>query len=242
MSANICAPLQALTAFELSVVQAINKKFAALQRLAQLLEQLGDISAFLPNIGQLLPVASLDLSAYQALQLGCPFLNLPPATTASIAALQGKLQAAYAALLAQLRNHPWSRLNSVQAMLNEFQSKLNFPFGDDYLRCLNNVCNAIGTAGSLLSGASSFSISNDLKAFATGFVANGGQVLSAVQQTKRDQALTTYNQVLALQDPAVVTFQAPGTQPQPPAVALSATTPAFTASLTSGFPTTFPSQ
>lgn len=228
MSANICAPLQALVNFEMDVISALNKKFAALRRLAELLEQLGDLSSLLPNLGQLLPVVNLDLEAYTQLQANCPFLGLPPATNEDINALQSKLNAAYAQLAAKLLNHPWMRMDKVQQMLNDYQQKLNYPYGDSYVRCLNAACNAVGTVGGLLESVSQVNIAKELEAFGTNFVTNGGQVLTQSMLTKRDEAMQVYNQVLDLRDDTIVDFRQPGAPAPTPLRVGQPTVPSYT--------------
>jgi len=209
--------LQALALYQFEIIRALNKKFTALRRLAELLEQLGDISSFLPNLGQLVPVIDIDLIIYTDLQVNCPFLNLPPATNEDINALKSKLNEAYALLARKLMNHPFLRLNRVQAMLNDFQNKLNFPYGDDYLRCLNAVCAAIGKAGSLLEGISQAQIDKELGNFTRDFVDNAGQVLTKSMATKRDEGLQVYSQVLDLRDDTTQDFRSlsPGPTGQP---------------------------
>ena len=228
MSANICAPLQALVQFEMDVISALNKKFAALRRLAELLEQLGALSVLLPNINQLLPVADIDLEAYTQLQVNCPFLGLPPASNEDINALRSKVNAAYAKLAGKLLNHPWMRMGKVQKMLNDHHQKLNYPYGDSYVRCLNAACNAVGVVGGLLEKASNVSIEKELSAFAANFVENGGQVLTAGMQQKRDDAMQVYNQVLDMRDDTVSDFRQTGAPAPVPLRTGRATAPAFT--------------
>lgn len=243
---NPCGVLQGLVNWEMNIIRALNKKFAALRRLAELLEQLGDISSFLPNIFQLIPVIDIDLDVYTALQVNCPFLNLPPATTEDINALKSKLNAAYAELAGKLLNHPWMRMDKVQKMLNDYQQKLNYPYGEDYLRCLNSVCAAIGTVGSLLEKASTVDIGKELQAFSQNFVENGGQVLTKSMQTKRDEAMQVYNQVLDLRDDTISDFKQPGAPTPPPLRTGHIVTPSFTflpeTTFQSGFPASFPTS
>ena len=240
---NPCSLLQGLVDWEMKIIKALNKKFAALKRLAELLEQLGDISTLLPNITQLIPVIDIDLDVYTSLQVNCPFLNLPPATNEDINALKSKLNAAYAQLAGKLLNHPWMRLDKVQQMLNDYQTKLNYPYGEDYLRCLNSVCAAIGTVGSLLEKASTVNIGKDLELFSQNFVQNAGQVLTRPMEAKRDEAMQVYNQVRDLRDETVADFRQPGAPASPPLRLGTRTNPNFTfsqPSLQTGFPASFP--
>ncbi len=227
------------------IIRALNKKFAALRRLAELLEQLGDLSSLLPNINQLIPVIDINLDVYTALQVNCPFLNLPPATTEDVNALRSKVNEAYAQLAASILNHPWIRMDKVQKMLNDFQQKLNYPYGEDYIRCLNSVCAAIGTIGSLLEHASTVDIGKELQLFSQNFVDNAGQVLTRPMQAKRDEALQVYNQVLDLRDETVSDFRTPGAPAPTPLRTGTRTDPNFTfspPSLQTGFPASFPTS
>lgn len=204
---NPCGVLQALVNWELNMLQLLNKKFAALRRLAALLEQLGDISTLLPNLSGLVPVAEIDISVYTDLQVNCPFLNLPPYSNEDIATLRSRVNAAYASLASTLSLHPYMRMDRVQKMLNDFQETINFPYGEDYIRCLNSICAAIGTAGSLLEGVRQMDIQHELEAFGRDFVENAGQVLTEPMRIKRNEAMQLYNQVLDLRDESVQDFQ-----------------------------------
>lgn len=219
-AANPCGVLQGLANYQFQVLKSLNKKFAALQRLADLLEQVADISSLLPNIGQLIPVISINFDTYTEVQVACPFLNLPPFSNESLAALQAQVTTAYGLLLRQILNHPLLRMNRVQDMLNDFQNQINFPYGSNYLACLNNICSAIGVAGSVLSGISAANVASELSSFSANFVQNGGVVLRASQQTKVNEAVNTYNQVLNLRDDSIQDFRSISVggviNPQPP--------------------------
>jgi hypothetical protein len=205
--ANPCNTLEALAQFQFQILKSLNKKFAALRRLAELLEQAGDLSSLLPNLGQLVPVPNLTISLYEELASNCPFLNLPSATESSLTALQSKLNAAYGLFAGQLLNHPWMRMNKVQDELNKFQQKINFPYGDDYLRCLETVCATIGVLGTTFEKTSKTNISKELTDFGENFVNNAGQVLTKSMQTKRDEAIQVYNGVLDLKSDSVQDFR-----------------------------------
>jgi len=217
MAANPCGILQALVAWQMSVIASLNKKFAALQRLTELLEQLGDISNALPaSLDELVPVIDIDLDVYTALQVNCPFLNLPPATTEDLNALRSRVNAAYALLARDILKHPWIRMNKVQAMLNDYQQKVNYPYGEDYIRCLNSVCAAIGAVGGFLSNMSQVNIVSELANFGENFVRNSGRVLSDAAKIKAEDALDVYNGLLDLRDDTLQDFQQPGSPQRPP--------------------------
>lgn len=204
---NPCSALQALANYQYEILRALNKKFAQLKRLAELLEQAGDLSSLLPNLGDLVPVINVDLTLYTDLQANCPFLNLPPATNENLNELQAKLNAAYGLLARKLLSHPWMRMNRIQEMLNEYQNRINFPYGDDYLRCLNATCAAVERAGSLLQNIAQTDIQKELTTFGRDFVDNAGQVLTKSMQTKRNEIVQVYNQVVDLRNDAVQDYR-----------------------------------
>lgn len=138
---STCGVIDALADYQIKVLQAINGKFLALQRIADLLEQLGDISGFLPNISALIPISQIDLNLYEQLRSSCPFLNLPPASInaeATLDNLRAEVNAAYGRLLAQLSQNPLNRLGKLQAKLDAFQKQFNISAlgGIDFMRCL----------------------------------------------------------------------------------------------------------
>jgi hypothetical protein len=208
---NPCAVMQALTNWELQVIAALNKKFAALQRLASLLEQMGDLNSWLPNLSSLIeslvPVGDLDLSIYTDLQVACPFLNLPPYSNEDLDKLKGQLNAAYATLLRDIANHPWARMDKLQDWMNDAQNAINYPYGADYLRCMNAVCGAMSAAGSTLSGLANTNIQAELTKFGDNFIAQGGEVLTEPMRNKRNLAFQTSNAVYDLRDETVQDYQ-----------------------------------
>jgi hypothetical protein len=70
-----CQVLDALAQFQYDVVRRLNRKFNALRRIAELLEQVGDIGVLIPNIAELIPITSITLDTYQRLVENCPFLG-----------------------------------------------------------------------------------------------------------------------------------------------------------------------
>jgi len=78
-TSQVCGVIDALSDFQQKVIEAINGKFAALRRLSELLEQLSDLTGFIPDITKLIPLSAIDLTLYETLRAECPFLHLPPA-------------------------------------------------------------------------------------------------------------------------------------------------------------------
>jgi hypothetical protein len=229
---NPCSVLESLAQLQFQLLKALNKKFAALRRLAELLEQAGDLSSVLTGLGQLIPVLNIDLNLYEELARNCPFLNLPPASNESLNALRSKLSAAYSTFAGKLLNHPWMRMNKLQDELNKFQQKLNFPYGDDYLRCLESICATIGVVGTTFEKISQADVAKELTNFGENFVNNGAQVLTKAQQAKRDEILQAYNGVLDLKNDTIQDFKSltstGESNPQsPPLLVGHATVPSF---------------
>jgi hypothetical protein len=201
----------------LLAVATINRKYDALSRLAQLLEQLGDIQGLIPNIGMLVPVFAIDLSTYAALVAACPFLNLPAVPTdADLATLQRLVSNAYARLLAQLRLHPYIRMGALQAQLDKLHGRLSgiLNQGASFLRCLQEACAAAEASVTFVQNA----IPNaqaQISHYANNFVANSGHVLSDHAQTKLDQVNDSINQINVLMAPEPVAPLGVGPQISP---------------------------
>ena len=177
------------------IIRRVNRKFEALRRLAQLLEELGDLSTLVPNINSLIPVIDIDLSTYNQLAAACPFLNLPAPGEASLNELRSRIIGAYANLMQGVLSHPWMRMGRVQAELEKFQSKINFALGmgASYIECLQAACNAVSAVGSAFEKVSRADIQKEVSTFTSNYLANAGQVLTAPMQTKYNQAVATKN-------------------------------------------------
>ena len=178
MSANPCAITNVLANDYANAVTAVNRKFNALQRLAELLEQLGDISGLLAsfNPSALIPLYLIDLDAYTNLVTACPFLNLPPTpSNASTAILQDQVASAYARLIQSLNLSPFIRLDKLQAQMDKVQSKFNdvLNTGSQYMQCLQQACSSV-------SGVASFvnNFQSELDQYRRTYLAANGQVLT----------------------------------------------------------------
>jgi hypothetical protein len=173
------------------IIRRINRKFEALRRLAQLLEELGDLSTLIPNISSLIPIPNIDLSTYNQLAAACPFLNLPAPGEASLNALRSRVMGAYANLMQDVLSHPWMRMGRVQAELSKFQNKINFVMGmgASYLECLQAACNAVSAVGSAFEKVTHADIQKEVSTFTSNYLANAGQVLTAPMQTKYNEAV-----------------------------------------------------
>ena len=147
---NICALLQALQAYLLSIVSKYLKKLALLQRLASMIEQAGDL-IHLPDLANLIPVGLLDASNYNQIRCACPFLGLPAldAEQAALVDLQTLVQKGYQELDSFFANHPYARLTQLQDQLDQLlaeieQAALNaISPGMDVLACLDAICQGL---------------------------------------------------------------------------------------------------
>jgi hypothetical protein len=195
-----CQVIDALAQFQFDVVRRLNRKFLALRRIADLLEQVGDVSVLIPNIGELIPVVSITLETYQRLVENCPFLGLPDVNEGNLAELRQRVVLAYLALVSKLLNHPHLRMTKLQEMLAKFQSDLNAGAAviSDYLLCLQTICDTIGKAGTAFADFTQADIAKETAEFTTNFVANAGQVLTNGQKLKAEQVSTLVTNITDL--------------------------------------------
>lgn len=188
---NLCSIAGTLANDYIAAVSYVNKKFNALRRLAELLEQIGDLSIFLPDISGLIPVVEINLDAYLSLVQACPFLNLPKVPVqADIDGLRSLVQSAYLRMIANLNVHPFNRMGKLQAQLDKAQDKFNeiIGQGNDYLQCVSAIC-SLG----LVFPQSEFD------KFKRGYVASGGKVLTPAMQAKVtavQERITRLNQLI----------------------------------------------
>jgi hypothetical protein len=193
MAVDPCQVVDTLAAFQLDVLKRINKKFTALRSLAGLLEQLGDLSDLVPNIGRLIPVVNIDLALYENLVANCPWLNLPPATTGDLNQLQAMVTGAYANMINRLLRHPWNRMGQLQDQLDDFLGQIQGDVNSamtqaaDFLRCLQTVCAAGRAAVGQLNAIKNADIAAEIDKFTENFVNDAGQVMTEGMKTKYQQ-------------------------------------------------------
>lgn len=186
MALDPCAIVDVIADVQLTAISEINKKFFALQRLAALIEQLGDISIALPDLGQLFPISEIDLNVYTNLRAACPFLGLPDPGEAGLLQLQALVVAAYGRLIRQFTNHPFLRLDALQDQFAKAQAKFNDAIGDsvDFLACLQQICNTAEGAGQFFANANFADIQQEVQDFTTNVIDRGGQILTTAQDQK----------------------------------------------------------
>lgn len=204
MAVDPCQVVDALAAANLDILKRINRKFAALRGLAQLLEQLGNLDDLVPNIGALIPVIRVDLAIYENLVANCPYLNLPPFTTGDLNQLQVQLTGAYANYFNKLLRHPWNRMGQLQAQmdnwLGQVQGGVNSALTQtsDFFRCLQTVCAAGRAVAGQLNALSNANIGKEIGIFAENFANNAGNVLTDGMKLKYQQILDGQAQLRAL--------------------------------------------
>ena len=187
MAANPCQVLDCLAAFQFDILRRINRKFAALRGLAQLLAQLINIDQLdhlLASITALVPIIQIDLSMYTAMLNGCPYLNLPPISAdispPDLSALQSLVAKAYADLYNKLLRHPLNRIAKLQAQMDGFQGQINAAFAqaNDFLRCLQAICDTGALVASQMEAIAQTDIHKEFTKFTDNFVASAGQVIT----------------------------------------------------------------
>lgn len=209
---QVCGVVDALADFQQKVIEAINGKFAALYRLAELLEQLGDLTGFVPDISQLIPISSIDTAIYENLRNSCPFLNLPPSSgdpEQALGQLRAQVNTAYGRLLGQLNLNPLSRMSKLQQKIDDYQTRFNVGAlkGTDFMSCLQAACQAaIAVEGTVsnLSNTSPSKVVSEAKTFLKNTVDNQGKILNQAQQAKVDNWQSTRDGVKDLMDVPVI--------------------------------------
>ena len=224
---SACGVIDALADYQIKVLQAINAKFLALRRLADLLEQAADVSGFIPNVGVLIPISAIDLRLYEQLRDSCPFLGLPPAQgdpDVILANLRAQVDAAYGRLTAMLTQNPLNRLSKLQAKLDAYQQQFNIAAlgGIDFMRCLQAACQSVlgvTTAVSNLSNLNNNDVTAIAKQYANNFVKEGGRVLTNQQQSKASALASAQGQIDVLRDtPGLPSLPPPANPPTSVAV------------------------
>lgn len=184
----VCSVVDALADFQVKIMEAINGRFAALRRLANLLEAAGDLTGFIPDITRLVPLSKIDARLYVELQVNCPYLNLPPVDQNAdqyLQELKAQLNAAYGRLLGQINLHPFSIMGKLQEKFDAFQTRINAEAlkGSDFLRCLQSICAGEAAVKSIV-GRPAKSIIETAEAYYKNQIVGQGQVLGAAAQAK----------------------------------------------------------
>lgn len=195
---NPCVIANVLANDYAEAITMVNRKFAALRRLAQLLEQIGDISGFLPQIGALIPIYLIDLSSYATLVAACPFLNLPKSpSNEDLGKLQADVAAAYARLASRLTQHPWLRMGRLQSQMDKVQGQVNAILGQgsQYMACLQAACATAESTVNFVQEISQTDFQGSFDDYTRQIVGSNSQVLNDGMQQKYDQVQGSINQI-----------------------------------------------
>lgn len=192
-----CQVLDSLAQFQYDVVRRLNRKFNALRRIAELLEQVGDVGVLIPNIAELIPITSITLDTYQRLVENCPFLGLPDVSTANLGELRMKVQEAYGALVRKLLNHPHLRMTKLQNVLTKFQGDLNAgaAVANDFILCLQTICDTVGAVGTAFQNITQADIQSEIANYTKNFVQNAGEILTDPMKVKAAQVTDTIKHI-----------------------------------------------
>ena len=182
--ADPCAVTNAVANDYANSVTAINRKFSALQRLAELLEQLGDAESLLKGVNPttLIPLYAINFDTYTNLVTACPFLNLPKTpSNESTAALQEKVTTAYANMIKRLNLSPFIRMDKLQSQMDKVATDANKSLNDgtQFMQCLQQAC---ATSADVVGFVNNFQ--GEAAQFAKNYLASNGRVLTTLQQQK----------------------------------------------------------
>jgi hypothetical protein len=138
MTNPVCNILGTLVSTQAMIFDQVNRRVAALRRLAEILEQAGDLNILIPDINKFIPIAQIDTLMYDQLRQACPALGLPPFT--GVNDLKATVANAYARVQTYLQNCPYNRMGSIQEKLDSYLSKVTQATGPwDYLNWMNCV-------------------------------------------------------------------------------------------------------
>lgn len=207
---QVCGVLDSLLDYELRLLDSLNAKFNALRRFARMLEQLSDLTSFIPDFTHLLPISTFNgingLAAYAQMVQACPFLNLPQAPfNADLESVQGQLDRAYASLIKAASNNNWMRIDDLQRQLDKFQTQMNLSgaIGSDYLRCALAICHTAEAAEGTVIAATKFTREDAIKVatdYKTNFVDNVNGIVSDVARQKIDETKASIVAIQNLRD------------------------------------------
>lgn len=188
-----CAVLQGLNASQFTQLNSVLARMGALRRLAELLEQAGNLLP-LPDLSSFLPLSAVDLGFYNLLRTSCPSLNLPPASIPSLTTLQNQVNDAYSQIIQGLINHPWSRMGKFQALIDGAIAQANALLNaqdSDYVSCISALCQGPRVFANLPDAtvAAAHQTYNNTIRLGGSF----SQVLDAQKQAKLDQITTGVN-------------------------------------------------
>jgi len=182
--ADSCSVTNAVANDYANSVTAVNRKYNALQRLSELLEQLGDAQDLLEGVNPtaLVPLYLINFDTYTNLVTACPFLNLPSTpSNDSVAELQEKVTTAYANMIKRLNLSPFIRMSNLQSQMDKTASNANKSLnnGTQYMQCLQQACATSATVENFVNN-----FQQEADQFAKNYLTTNGQILTQQQQQK----------------------------------------------------------
>ncbi len=198
--AGPCDVMDILANDYFQIIKSVNRKFNALRRLAELIEQLGDLSGFIPDLSKLIPIKNIDLSTYANLKAACPQLDLPDLGIPDVTALQAEVNAAYGRLRDKLLKHPWMRLDALQEEMTNYQSQFNAfaNKGTSFMQCLQAGCAAYQAGSQFFSGLGKLDIEKELTTLFKNTVNGQVKVLNTQMEVKKSQVNDARDQLTVL--------------------------------------------
>lgn len=191
-SVSLCNLSNLLADYQYKLIVLLNSKFDSLRRLADLLENLGDLSSLLPPFSSLFPLSAIDLNTYEQLRQACPSLGLPPVEdeiNEEIDKLRARVGEAYDRILRDLKSLPWFRMGKLQDEMDKFRSKVGgvIDVSGEFLECLQAACNAQETVQSAWGKVSQVSVDDirsNVNNYNNNFTVLGVGILTHEQKAK----------------------------------------------------------
>jgi hypothetical protein len=155
LEADPCKLVNSILAYEDQLIAAVMSKFDSLQRLVELLFEMGEsVLNAIPRPSDFLPVISIDMSLYTQLRGACPQLGLPPVGELPLNKLQEEVDAAYLEFFSKIyMNHPWGLIQSYRSQVNDAMNDAFNKLGRPWLVCAATACGVVKAAstGNLIS-------------------------------------------------------------------------------------------
>jgi len=170
-------------------VEKLVGRFAALQRLANLMHLAG-LQVPIPDLSAMLPAGVVDIDKYNQLAALCPGL-LPPSTAGNVDDLQGAMSNAYQCLAQRLNSHPFVMMATLQSQVDQLVNEVGESFqrrigpGIQGIACAQAICGTVSQLG-VYSPASSQALVSQYK----DGVGQRSTVLTPAQQADVTRALT----------------------------------------------------
>ncbi len=214
----ICYPLELIQFYLADLIQRFMRKYNQIKRIAEQLENLGDIFPPLPDISGFVNAFEVsDLGVYDKIREACPELGLP--SIGGSGSFLDSLVKAYQALADMLKFHPFAILGELLGLLDGLITEIvntvsNFVTGNlaNLGECICNLCGIEGCEdGSSNSGALSGYLPGELWNDWLDFLGEKGDdpfrwanVLTPDQNDKYDTITTIIDTLIDLSRPPLI--------------------------------------